>query len=136
MSSEKQYVSVPAKDGETIRKILLSMELLDNSCKIISEDGILYFPMKSEITKDQLATLNSTISVESGIRTFDVIPQDPRTLVDALEGKLPPEKLALLPRAYDLIGDIAVLEIPDEISSYSELIGEVFHNIHSNFKWL
>ncbi|MGY5871943.1 MAG: class I SAM-dependent methyltransferase family protein [Candidatus Thorarchaeota archaeon] len=134
MSSEKQYVSVPAKDGETIRKILLTMELLDSTCKIISENEILYFPIKSEITKDQLATLNSAVSVATGIRTFDVIPQDPRTLIDALDGKLPPEKLALLPRAYDLIGDIAVLEIPDEISSYSELIGAVFLNIHSNFK--
>jgi tRNA (guanine37-N1)-methyltransferase len=134
MSSEKQYISVPAKNGETIRKILLTMELLDSSCKIISEDGVLYFPIKSKITKDHLATLNSAAPVDSGIRLFDVIPQDPRTLVDALKGKLPPEKLALLPRAYDLIGDIAVLEIPDEISSYSELIGEVFHNIHSNFK--
>jgi tRNA (guanine37-N1)-methyltransferase len=134
MSSEKQFISVPAKDGEPIRKILLTMELLDNSCKIISEDGILYFPTKLALTNNQLATLNSVASVYTGIRTFDVIPQDPRTLVDALEGELPPEKLALLPRAYDLIGDIAVLEIPDEISPYSELIGEVFHNIHSNFK--
>ena len=134
MSSKKQYISVPAKDGETIRKILLTMELLDSSCKIISEEGILYFPLKFEITENQLTTLNSAVFVDTGFRIFDVIPQDPRTLVNALEGKLPPEKLALLPRAYDLIGDIAVLEIPDEISSYSELIGEVFHNIHSNFK--
>jgi len=134
MSSEKQYISVPAKDGETIRKILLTLELLDNNCKIISEDGILYFPVKSEITKDQLTTLNSTVPIDTGTRAFDVIPQYPRTLVDALEGRLPPEKLALLPRAYDLIGDIAILEIPDEIVSYSELIGEVFHSIHTNFK--
>ncbi|TFH10969.1 MAG: class I SAM-dependent methyltransferase family protein [Candidatus Thorarchaeota archaeon] len=134
MSSEKQYVSVPAKDGETIRKLLLTFEILDSWHKIFSEDKILYFPIKSEITKDQLSTLNSAVPVDTGIRIFDAIPQDPRTIVDALEGKIPPEKLALLPRAYDLIGDIAVLEIPDEISSYSELIGEVFHNIHSNFK--
>jgi len=134
MSSEKQYVSVPAKDGETIRKLLLTFKILDSVHKIISEDKILYFPLKSEITEEQLKTLNSAASVDIGIRKFDAIPQDPRTLVDALEGKMPPEELALLPRAYDLIGDIAVLEIPEEISSYSELIGEVFHNIHSNFK--
>ncbi len=134
MSSEKQYIRVPAKDGETIRKILLTLELLDNNCKIISEDGILYFPVKSEITKDQLTTLNSTVPIDTGTRAFDIIPQDPRTLVDALEGRLSPKELALLPRAYDLIGDIAILEIPDEIVSYSELIGEVFNSIHTNFK--
>ncbi|MBE0525628.1 MAG: class I SAM-dependent methyltransferase family protein [Candidatus Thorarchaeota archaeon] len=65
---------------------------------------------------------------------FDIIHQDSRTLIDALEGKLSPEELALLPRAYDLIGDIAVLEIPDELATYFKLIGATFHNIHSNFK--
>ncbi|MFW9843584.1 MAG: class I SAM-dependent methyltransferase family protein [Candidatus Thorarchaeota archaeon] len=134
MSSEKQYVSVPVKDGETIRKLLLTFEILDSSYKVISEDKKLYFPIKSEITESQLASLNSAVPVDIGSRRFDTIPQSPRTLVEALEGKLPSEKLALLPRAYDLIGDIAVLEIPDEISSFSGLIGEVFHDIHSNFK--
>jgi len=108
MSSEKQYVSVPVKDGETIRKILLSMELLDNMCKIISEDGILYFPVKSEIAKEQITILKSAVMIDIGTRIFDIIPQDPPTLFDALEGKLPPEKLALLPRAYDLIGDDSI----------------------------
>ncbi len=134
MSSEKQYVSVPAKDGETIRKILLALEILDSRFKVISEGAMLYFPIKSELEKDQISTLNSTVSIDIGIRNFVEIPQGPRTLVDAMEGKIPPEKLELLPRAYDLIGDIAVLEIPEEIATYSALIGEVFHKIHSNFK--
>ena len=134
MSSEKQYVSVPSKDGEAIRKLLLTFEILDTGYRIISVDNTLYFPIKSEITTNQLATLNSASSVDVGFRIFHAILQDPKTLVDALEGKMSPEKLALLPRAYDLIGDIAILEIPDEISSYSELIGETFHIIHSNFK--
>jgi len=134
MSSEKPYVCVPAKDGETIRKLLFGFEILDTEHKIISVDKMLYFPIKFEITTNQLAALNSAAPVDVGFRIFDAISQDPKTLADALEGKMSPEKLALLPRAYDLIGDIAILEIPDEISSYSKLIGETFHNIHSNFK--
>lgn len=133
MSSEKHYISVQAKDGETVRKILLTLELLDSRYKIFSEDGTLYFPIKSKLIGDQFSILNSTISIDTGVRDFDEIPQDRRTLGDALEGKIPPEELSLLPRAYDLIGDIAVLEIPDELATYSTLIGEVFHNIHSNF---
>jgi len=134
MSSEKQYVSVPAKDGETIRKLLLAFEILDTGHKITSVDKMLYFPIKLKITSNQLITLNSAAPVEVGFRIFDTIPQDSKTLADAFEGKMAPEKLALLPRAYDLIGDIAILEIPDELSSYSELIGETFHKIHANFK--
>ena len=135
MSSEKRYVSIPAKDGETIRKLLLALEIFDSGYKIISEDKTLYLPIKSELNQHHLSTLNSSaVTFDIGARMFDVIPQDPRTLIDALDGKLSPEELALLPRAYDLIGDIAVLEIPDEIAQYSKLIGVAFHDIHSNFK--
>ena len=134
MSSEKHYISVTAREGENIRKILLNLALLDNDYKIISENGVLYFPIKNEISQDQLTLLKKETSVDIGKRNFDEIPQEPRTLIDALEGKLSPEDIALLPRAYDLIGDIAVLEIPDEISSHSALIGETFYNIHTNFK--
>lgn len=135
MSSEKNYVCSPAKDGESIRKMLLLLEQLDSEYKIISEDTMLYFPIKSNLTQDQISTLNaSQITIDTGIRTFEKISQAPRTLGEALEGKLTPEELALLPRAYDLIGEIAILEIPDELSQHSQLIGETFHKIHSNFK--
>ena len=135
MSSEKNYVCSPEKDGESIRKILLSIEQLDGEYKIISEDMMLYFPIKSRLTQGQLSILGaSSISIDTGIREFDKISLVPRTLSDALQEKLSPEDLTLLPRAYDLIGDIAVLEIPDELSQYSKLIGETFHKIHSNFK--
>jgi len=135
MSSEKLYVCSPAKDGESIRKILLSLEQLDSEYKIISDGKILFFPIRSKLTQDQLSTLNaSSVAIDTGIRKFEKKSQVPRTLGDALEGKLSPEDLAFLPRAYDLIGDIAVLEIPDELSNYSQLIGETFHKIHSNFK--
>ncbi len=96
---------------------------------------MLYFPIKSRLTQDHLSVLNtSSVIIETGTRTFEKISQVPRTLGDALQGIMSPEDLALLPRAYDLIGDIAVLEIPDELTQYSQLIGETFHKIHSNFK--
>lgn len=135
MSSEKLYVCSFEKDGESIRKLLLSLEQLDSEYKIISEDMMLYFPIRSKLTQDQLSILSaSSITIDTGIRTFEKISQVPRTLSDALEGELSPEDIALLPRAYDLIGDIAVLEIPDELSPYSKLIGETFHKIHTNLK--
>lgn len=135
MSSEKHYVCCPAKDGETIRKLLLSVDQLDSEYKIISEEKTLYFPIRSELTSDELSTLKaSSVTIDTGVRLFEKFSQAPRTLVDALEGELSTEHLELLPRAYDLIGDIAVLEIPDELAIHSKLIGETFHEIHSNFK--
>jgi tRNA (guanine37-N1)-methyltransferase len=64
---------------------------------------------------------------------FEPVPHGPKTLTEALESYLSPEELELVPRAYDLIGDIAVIEIPDELSRHRETIGRVFHEVHKNF---
>ncbi|MHA1480175.1 MAG: hypothetical protein ACTSQZ_01970, partial [Candidatus Thorarchaeota archaeon] len=53
---------------------------------------------------------------ELGTREFPVIVSGPRTIHEALVGKLSVEELESLPRAYDLVGDIAVLEIPEELN--------------------
>ncbi len=135
MSSERSYVSVPVRYGERIRKTLSDMGFLDGDYKVISEDGILFLPTVVEVSPNQIRW-NSTdrSSLKTGKRVFESVVQGPRTLAEALEGRLTPAELALLPRAFDLIGDIAVLEIPDAIAHHSKMIGQAFHDIHRNFR--
>lgn len=134
MSSERYYLSVPVRDGERSRKVLSELGLLDGEYKIISEDGMLFLPTITEISMDHIQSFITDISLKTGKRIFEYTVKSPRTLAEALEGRLTSSELALLPRAYDLIGDIAVLEIPEEIAQHSILIGETFHDIHRNFK--
>jgi tRNA (guanine37-N1)-methyltransferase len=134
MSSERYYLSVSVRDGEKSRKVLSDLGLLDGEYKIIADDGMLFLPIMTEVSLDQIQQLIPDVSLKTGKRYFENIVTGPRTLAEALEGKLTASELALLPRAYDLIGDIAVLEIPDEIAQHSKLIGEVFHDLHRNFK--
>ena len=55
-------------------------------------------------------------------------------LTQVLENKLPPHLLASLPQALDVIGDMAVLEIPTELAPYEKLIGEAILQTHRNIK--
>jgi tRNA (guanine37-N1)-methyltransferase len=100
----------------------------------ISENGILYLPLVAEVSREDVHKHAEDVQLEIGRRYFDATIQGPRTLEEALEGRLPNDKLVLLPRAYDLIGDIAVLEIPDELEGFSKLIGSAFHAMHQNFR--
>ncbi len=134
MSSERYYLSVPVRDGEKSRMVLSNLGLLDGEYKIISEDGMLFLPTITEVSLNQIQLYITDVSLTTGKRYFEDTVKGPRTLTEALEGKLTSSELALLPRAYDLVGDIAVLEIPEEIAQYSILIGETFHDIHRNFK--
>jgi tRNA (guanine37-N1)-methyltransferase len=133
MASEKRYVSVRVQDGERVRKTLSDLGLLDGEYRIISENGILYLPTVTDVAPEILHQHLEGVPLETGRRSFETSVQGPRTLTEALEGQLTLDELAQLPRAYDLIGDIAVLEIPDELEPHSKLIGRAFHSMHRNF---
>jgi tRNA (guanine37-N1)-methyltransferase len=134
MSSEKPYVCVPVQDGERTRRVLSDLGLLDSAHKIISEDGLLYLPTVTKVSPEEIRLYSIAVSLKTGTRHFEDTAKGPHTLSDALEHKITSDELALLPRAYDLIGDIAILEIPQEIAQHARLIGTTFHNLHPNFK--
>ncbi|MFW9768339.1 MAG: class I SAM-dependent methyltransferase family protein [Candidatus Thorarchaeota archaeon] len=129
MSSKKPFLKVPANEGERIRKALIEHDLLDTDYKIVSYDECLYMPLRE---KTGISDIVGPIDYEVGERAFESALQGPKTLTEALKERLSPEELAFVPRAYDLIGDIAVLEIPDELSKHSHLIGRMFYEVHKN----
>jgi tRNA (guanine37-N1)-methyltransferase len=133
MSSKKVFLKVAVSDGERTRKALLEHNLLDIDFKILSQDGALFIPLRHEVKSELIAIILGSIHFETGEMEFESISHGPKNLTEALESYLSPEELELVPRAYDLIGDIAVLEIPDELSSHREMIGRVFHEVHKNF---
>ncbi|MHA1881927.1 MAG: class I SAM-dependent methyltransferase [Candidatus Thorarchaeota archaeon] len=134
MTSKSPFLSIAAKIGEAIRRKLIEFELLDQSYKIISEDGTLFFPLKHELTEDESLELSKVGEINLGKREFSRIESRPRTLEEVLGDKLNQTELELIPRAYDLVGDIAILEIPDELSQHRFTIGEAFQTVHSNFE--
>lgn len=58
----------------------------------------------------------------------------PRSLKEALKDQLTEEQLERLPRSFDVIGDIAIIETPDELKSKRRLIGKTLLNTFKNIK--
>jgi tRNA (guanine37-N1)-methyltransferase len=133
MSSKKVFLKVATIDGERTRKALLEHKLLDLNFKILAQDGALFIPLCSTVKNGLIDSILGPTAFETGVMQFEPISNGPKSLAEALEYLLTPDELKLVPRAYDLIGDIAVLEIPDELSHHSKSIGQVFHDFHKNF---
>lgn len=55
-------------------------------------------------------------------------------LKDALKGKLSAKELNLLRRSFDIIGDIAILEVPNELKKKEKLIGNTILELLPNVK--
>ncbi len=133
MSENNHFLSVPLIFGEQVRRCLLDLNLLDIDRRIVSENGRLFFPLQREIVVSEFFPDANHIDYSTGIMEFPSILSGPRTMRDALRGRLTEEELDLLPRAYDLIGDIAVLEIPTELNEYRHTIGEAFLQVRPSF---
>lgn len=56
-----------------------------------------------------------------------------KNLREALRGKLPDEEISML-RAFDLVGDIAILKIPEALLQKKELIGRALMEVHPHVK--
>ena len=53
-------------------------------------------------------------------------------MIELLEDKLPPNLLASLPQGIDLVGDIAIVEIPPELELHKNIVGEAIIRSHKN----
>ena len=133
MSSMKRFLKVAAKKGERTRKALSESGVLNRDYKIITEDKMLFIPLVDDTDESSLQKDLRKIKFETGVREFELIYEGPKTLAEALRETLNLDEIALLPRAYDFIGDIAVLEIPKELLGHEKRIGETLKSLHKNF---
>ena len=131
---EKDCIRINSESGEEIRKVLLDEGILDTDYKIISTQERLFLPLVDSFDSSSLETLLKGYGFELGRMTFELAFIRPKSLEDALRSTLTESELEYLPRAYDLIGDIAVLEIHPEIECYQDEIGAAFLSVHPNFK--
>jgi len=132
MSPVKPFLKVSTSLGDRVRKALMRAGLLDTDYRIESESNMLFFPLQQKLETHRIHSIVGNETFETGVRRFALVSRTPRTLKDALGGRLTEEEVELLPRSYDLVGDIAVLEIPAEISQHKQQIGQAFLTAHKS----
>jgi tRNA (guanine37-N1)-methyltransferase len=119
------YIRVPSSSAESIRRKLSELRLLDRNREIVRKVKYILLPVTSSVS------IPDTKIVEMNGKEK---PAKPRSLAEACAGKLSPEELTILPSSFDLIGDIAVIELPDRLLPRKSVIGECLLNTFKNIK--
>ncbi len=57
-----------------------------------------------------------------------------KTLEGAMKGELSDEELEFLPKSFDSVGDIAIIEMPDELAKKEKVIAETLMKLHKHIK--
>lgn len=116
-------IKVPIKEAEKVKKEIVNQGLLDKEHHILREKGFVYFPIKKRF-KTSHKLVNKLL--KSRILQTD--------LKNSLIKKLSKEELEVLRKSMDVVGNIAILEIPDELIKKEKLIAQEVLRINKNIK--
>jgi len=128
-------VKVPKIYGEKAIILANKLEIVKRELEIQRNKNFLYIPLAHQPSANELNTLKKQIpDCEFLVYTFPERKKQVKTFVELLEDKLPSHLLASLPRAIDLVGDIAIIEVPLELDAYKRIIGETILKTHKNVR--
>ena len=125
---------VPKRQGEKAISIANKLGLADKSLSVSRDGDWLFIPLVQKPLASELEKLRELPEIEITSGNFEVKKLPSETFAQALEGKLQPELLDAVPQAFDIIGDIVVIEIPKPLQPYQSLIGEAILQTHKNIK--
>lgn len=132
---KKVCIQVERRFGEGMRVLLVELELLDPEFPITKENGYLLFPLREDIKEKQIAELEEKITQVTLVeRELDPLKQKTQDLTTTLKDHIPSRFLKLLPHSLDIIGDIAIVELNDELHPYAQKIGEAIMIVNPRVK--
>jgi tRNA (guanine37-N1)-methyltransferase len=135
MPKNAACLKIPKKMGEKAIAEAAKLGLIDKTLQIQHDEKTLCLPLLRQPEKAELAALKKVVpKLELATADFAEKAQPPQTLVQALEGKLPPKLLTALPQAFDIVGDIVVIDIPPELKAHEAAIGDAILQTHRSVK--
>ncbi|MHA1130101.1 MAG: class I SAM-dependent methyltransferase [Candidatus Helarchaeota archaeon] len=124
-------VIVRKKEGEKIRQWLINQSLLDRSFKIRLKENWLIFPLVRELSTYEEEKLKKNFrQIRFERQLVEMKGQvKARNLYTALQEQIPESLHSYIPKSFDIIGKIIIIEIPDELTRYDKTIGETLLKI-------
>ena len=114
-------VKVPKKEAEKTRRKLIELGVLAKGYAVRREGDFVLFPVTRAVEGFEL------VEVE-----FERVGRRPQGYREVVE--VPKEVKPLLPSSFDIIGDIAIIELPEELMPYGKAIGEAILRVHRHIK--
>ena len=116
-------VAVKKSDAEKVRRQLLAQNALDLSRYPTRDSKYVYFPVTKKVKGLRI--------VQRKLKSRKL---KPHSLKEALRGKFTQKQLDLLTRSFDIIGNIAVIEIQPALARKARPIGKALLLVHPNVK--
>jgi len=126
-------LKVRKEDGQKAKEFLLEKGWLDKS-RIIGRTELRYliFSLNEKASESELKKKFSGSKIE--IKNMPLLPIIPGNLKELLKGIIPEKYMDLVVKSYDVVGDIAILEVPKEIEKFDMQIGHALKRANPYIK--
>lgn len=114
--------------GEKTLQILRSKNLIDKNLLVKRKNEFIIIPLVDNASLEGLG-------IDGGIITEEF--EESRRITspfEILKNEMTEEELKLIPRSFDIIGDICILQLPEELRDKGRIIGEAFIKSMKNIR--
>jgi len=116
----------PERTAEVLR-LLKKRGVLNRRFRIVRREGFILIPVTDPIEASRLGLRVTKTRLPLNYRGL--------TFKDLLVERIPEEVLNRIPRSFDIIGDIALIELsPEDAKIYGKIIAEAIMKLHPNIK--
>ncbi|MCR4369469.1 MAG: class I SAM-dependent methyltransferase family protein [archaeon] len=117
-------ISVEKRFAQKLHAFLLKEGILSKTLRPLGKGERIVFPVE-KIPQKTSAGLAKNFPGSKIVReNFNARDGAPKSLREALKGRLLEKEIALVQTSYDTLGDVAIIEVPDALKGKSKLIGE------------
>jgi tRNA (guanine37-N1)-methyltransferase len=132
---ESLCIIIPKMHGEKAIAFAGKLAIIDRMLEIQSDANHVYVPITRQPSAEELSGLEGQVPDYSlKLQVFPEKKKQSKTIMDILEGHLPPHLRASLPKALDIVGDVAIVEVPPGLESYRSLLGGAILEAHRNVR--
>lgn len=136
MPKESVCLKVPKTLGEAALALADKLGLTDNTLQIQKVgSNHLCIPLTRKPDDCEHTLLRKQLSeFQLAANVFPEKKRQEKNLAEIIANELPPQLLTSLPRALDVVGDIAILEIPQALEQHKAMVGEAIMKTHRNVR--
>ena len=115
-------IRVPKREGERVRADLVSRGMLDLKRKIGSDGQFILIPILGDEYEDYEL-------IETELEHQEQAPTDYKEVLE-----IPDELRQDLPSSFDIIGDVAIIKLPDSLMEYKCQIGDAMISVNRSVR--
>ncbi|MGC8687679.1 MAG: class I SAM-dependent methyltransferase [Candidatus Micrarchaeia archaeon] len=132
-----KYIKINEKNAEKLKRMLKEANLLDNSSSARYNKGYVYFPVSASAVnlKESFKKINAAIGKGAKIVFMKGAKSEKReTYNDKLSKILTKDEMKELAKGYDLLGNIAIIELSENLKGKEKEIASALLSSSPNIK--